>query len=424
MQTSVRDEPCTNYLDSRITLRHYPAASHVSRSRAYLLLAGVFIAGMLGATLPTPLYVLYQSDYHFTSAVITVIFGMYAVGVLVSLLFLGHASDHFGRRPVLAAALVVAFASTLLFVFAQNVPMLLIGRFLSGICVGLLSGTATAGLAELQPAGNPQEAARVATFASMGGLALGALVAGLFAQFAPAPTRLVYVVYLALVLVALVIVSILPEPVEAPDHVWDLRPRVRVPPSARMVFMQAAVAVFCAFTVLGLFTSLASSFLRSMLHQPSLALAGSVVFLLFGAGAASQLTLHHITSRAALVAGLILLLLALALVELGLALPSLVFFLAGTIIAGLGVGLAFMGSLAAINQVAPAGQRAELISAFYVVAYLGITVPVVGVGVLAQVTSLLVASICLAVVVAILLLFTLAALLASGQSRTMQHTAS
>ncbi|MGZ3602856.1 MAG: MFS transporter [Ktedonobacterales bacterium] len=424
MRTSVRDEPCTNHLDSRITLRHYPAAPHVSRSRAYLLLATVFIAGMLGATLPTPLYVLYQSEYHFTSAVITVIFGMYAVGVLVALLFLGHASDHFGRRPVLAAALGAAFASTLLFVFAQNVPMLLAGRFLSGICAGLLSGTATAGLAELQPQGNPQEAARVATAASMGGLGLGALVAGLFAQFAPAPTRLVYVVYLALVVVALVIVSMLPETVEAPDHIWDLRPRVRVPPSARAVFMQAAVAVFCAFTVLGLFSSLASSFLRSTLHQPNLALAGVVVFLLFGTGAVSQLTLHHLTSRAALLAGLVLLLLALALVELGLALPSLVFFLAGAVVAGLGTALAFMGSLAGINLVAPPGRRAELVSAFYVVAYLGITIPVVGVGVLAQVTNLLVASICLAVVVTLLLLFTLAALLWSGQRSAMQQAGS
>ncbi|HEX8035840.1 MAG TPA: MFS transporter [Ktedonobacterales bacterium] len=424
MRTSVRDEPCTNHLDARITLRHFPAAPYVSRSRAYALLAGVFVAGMLGATLPTPLYVLYQSEYHFTSAVITVIFGMYAVGVLVALLFLGHTSDHFGRRPVLAAALGVAFVSTLFFVFAQNVPLLLAGRFLSGICAGLLSGTATAALAELQPAGNPQEAARVATAASMGGLGLGALVAGLFAQFAPAPTRLVYVVYLALVVVALVIVGMLPETVEAPDHVWDLRPRVSVPPSARAVFMQAAVAVFCAFTVLGLFTSLASSFLRSTLHQPNLALAGAVVFLLFGTGAVSQLTLHHLTSRAALLAGLVLLLLALALVELGLALPSLVFFLAGTIVAGLGVGLAFMGSLAAINQIAPPGRRAELISAFYVVAYLGITVPVLGVGVLAQVTNLLIASICLAVVVAILLLFTLAALLSSEHGSAMQQSGS
>jgi energy-converting hydrogenase Eha subunit E len=85
-----------------------------------------------------------------------------------------------------------------------------------------------------------------------------------------------------------------------------------------------------------------------------------------------------------------------------------------------GIGLAFMGSLAAINQVAPPGRRAELVSSFYVAAYLGITLPVVGVGVLAQLTNLLVASICLAAVIALLLLATLTALLRPDHGSEMR----
>jgi len=228
---------------------------------------------MLGTTL-TPLYVLYQEQYQFTSVLITVIFTVYALGVLAALLLLGRASDHFGRRPVLFAALILACASTLLFVFAQNVPMLLAGRLLSGLGAGLLTGTATAGLAELEPTGDHQRAARVATAANMGGLGLGPLVAGLFAQLAPAPTRLVFVVYLILLVVVFLLVVALPETVEAPDHVLDLRPRLGVPPSTRAAFLQAAVAAFCVFTLLGLFSALAPSFLRSTLHEPNLIVAG------------------------------------------------------------------------------------------------------------------------------------------------------
>src|SRR5207248_8361954 len=104
------------------------------------------------------------------------------------------------------AALVLACASTLLFVLAQDVAMLLAGRVLSGLGTGLLTGTATAGLAELEPTGSQQRAVRMATAANMGGLGLGPLVAGLFAQLAPAPTRLVFVVYLILLVVALLLV--------------------------------------------------------------------------------------------------------------------------------------------------------------------------------------------------------------------------
>jgi len=411
MRTGTDDLPCTGHLDTRVTRRHHPLPPHVSRPLAYLLLACVFTYGMLGTTLPTPLYVLYQEQYQFTSVLITVIFAVYALGVLAALLVFGRVSDHFGRRPVLLAALLLACASTLLFVFAQNVAMLLAGRVLSGLGTGLLTGTATAGLAELEPTGSQQRAARVATAANMGGLGLGPLVAGLFAQLAPAPTRLVFVVYLLLLVVALLLVSVLPETVKAPDHVLDLRPRVAVPPSTRTIFVEAAVTVVCVFALLGLFSALAPPFLRNTLHEPNLIVAGVVVFLLFGTASAAQVVLHTLTMRTARLAGRSLLLLALALIELGLGLSSLALFLAGTVIGGLRIGLAFMGSLAAINQVVPPEQRTALVSAFFVAAYGGVSVPVVGVGLLAQGTNLLVASLCLAAVIALLLLLTLAAVL-------------
>src|SRR5438477_999537 len=341
MSTRTDDLPCTGHLDTRVTRRHHPLPPHVSRPLAYLLLACVFTYGMLGTTLPTPLYVLYQEQYQFATGLIAVIFAVYALGVLAALLVFGRVSDHFGRRPVLVAALLLACASTLLFVFAQDVAMLLAGRFLSGLGAGLLTGTATAGLAELETTGSQQRAARVATAANMGGLGLGPLVAGLFAQLAPDPTRLVFVVYLLLLVVVLLLVGMLPETVKAPDHVLDLRPRVAVPPSTRTIFMEAAVTVVCVFALLGLFSALAPSFLRSTLHEPNLIVAGGVVCLLLGAAAAAQVVLHTLTTRTARLAGRGLLLLALALIELGLGLSSLALFLAGTVVGGLGVGLAF-----------------------------------------------------------------------------------
>src|SRR5947207_7732022 len=123
MHTKTDDRPCTGHLDTRVTRHHPPLPPHVSRPLAYLLLACVFAYGMLGTTLPTPLYVLYQQQYQFPSALITVIFAVYPLGVLAALLVFGRVSDHFGRRPVLVAALLLACASTLLFVVARTVAM-------------------------------------------------------------------------------------------------------------------------------------------------------------------------------------------------------------------------------------------------------------------------------------------------------------
>jgi MFS family permease len=75
--------------------------------------------------------------------------------------------------------------------------VLFVGRILSGLSAGLVTGTATATLTELIPVLASRRASPVATAANTGGLALGPLIAGLFAQYAPNPTVLVFEVYLA-----------------------------------------------------------------------------------------------------------------------------------------------------------------------------------------------------------------------------------
>ena len=355
--------PCSDHLDMRVTEQHHP----VPHFLAYLVLAGVFAAGMLGTTLPTPLYVLWQEQYRFPAVLITALFAGYTAGVLTSLLFFGRFSDHFGRRPALLLALGLACACTVLFVLAQQVLVLLAGRLLSGLAAGLLTGTAAAGLAELHPAGNTRQAGRLNTVTNLGAMGLGPLVAGLFAQFAPAPTRLVSVVYLLILAVTLPLVGVLPEPVAVRDRVLDLRPRLGVASSAHAVFWPAAVTALCLSTLLDLFAALAPTFLRGLLHEPHLALAGGVVCALFSA-AAALLLLHGLSSRRARLFGGILLLPGLALIEVGLALPAFLSFLAGTVIGGVGAGLAYTGCPAAINQVAPPEHKAGMVSACFVVA--------------------------------------------------------
>ena len=101
---------------------------------------------MLGTTLPTPLYVIYQAQWHFPAAIITLIFAVYAAGVLAALLLAGRSSDQAGRKPVLAVALGASALSTVVFILAPDVGVLLVGRILSGLSAGLMTGTATAAL--------------------------------------------------------------------------------------------------------------------------------------------------------------------------------------------------------------------------------------------------------------------------------------
>jgi MFS family permease len=378
------------------------------RRAAFWLVAFVFAGAMLGTTLPTPLYVIYQARWHFSAAMVTVIFAVYAVAVLATLLLAGRSSDQAGRRPVLAVALGLGALSTVAFILAPDEGVLLAGRVLSGLSAGLMTGTATATLTELVPASAGRRASLVATAANMGGLGLGPLVAGLFAQYAPHPTTLVFEVYLVVLAVAGLCLRFVPETV-SPRR----RPALRlaglgIPGRGRGQFIAAAVAGFAAFALLGLFSSLVPGFIGGVLHQGSHAVQGAVVSGMFAAGTVTQVALSRFSSRRVVLAGLGLFLVALALILTALAQAAMGLFLAGTLAGGVAVGAIFLGSLATANRLAPPERRGHAISAFFVACYAGLIIPVVGVGELSGFTGTYPAVLAFSVLLAALCLFSLA----------------
>jgi MFS family permease len=353
------------------------------RKVAFWLLAFVFAAAMLGTTLPTPLYVIYQGEWHFSPAIVTVIFAVYAAGVLAALLLAGRSSDQAGRRPVLAVGLGFSAVSTVVFIVAGDVGVLLAARILSGLSAGLVTGTATAALTELAPATATRRASLVATVVNMGGLGLGPLVAGLIAQITVHPTTSVFEVYLAVLAAAALCLLLVPETVSPRQRPALRFPGLGLPRPGRSEFVAAGVAGFSAFSVLGLFSALAPTFLGSVMHEHSHAVAGAVVFLIFAAATVTQVLVSPFPSRPVVLTGLGLLLAGLALIVAALAAASIGLFLAGTVVAGVAVGAVFGGSLAIANRLAPPERRGHAISAFFVLCYCGLAIPVIGVGVAA-----------------------------------------
>jgi len=141
------------------------------------------------------------------------------------------------------------------------------------------------------------------------------------------------------------------------------------------------VAGFAAFSLLGLFTSLAPTFLSGILHEHSRAVSGAVVFLMFGSATVTQLVLAGFPSRPVVLSGLAVFLVGLALIVGALSQASMLLFLIGTVVGGVAVGAVFIGSLSTANRLAPAEIRGRVVSTYFVFAYVGLTIPVIGVGI-------------------------------------------
>ncbi|MFE9633977.1 MFS transporter [Streptomyces sp. NPDC006463] len=361
-----------------------PPAEVVRRGWSRCVLAGaVFAVCMAGTTLPTPLYGLYQEKFGFSELTVTVVYAVYAFGVIGVLLLAGNASDAVGRRPVLLAGLGCAAASAACFLCATGLGWLYAGRLLSGLSAGLFTGAATAYVMELAPSGGAARATFVATAANMGGLGCGPLIAGVLAQYAPWPLYLPFALHLALVAGSAAVLLRLPETVRERRPVSTVRPqRPGLPAQVRAVFVPAAIASFVGFALFGVFTSVSPAFLSQSLGVDNHAVTGLVVALAFFASTAGQLMVGRVGVGRSLPLGCAGLFAGLALLAGALRWDLLALVVLSAVVGGAGQGLAFRGALSAVAGASPADQRAAVISTLFVVAYAGISVPVIGVGVL------------------------------------------
>jgi MFS family permease len=356
--------------------------------RAFWVVAFAFLAVMALGTAPSPLYGLYRARDGFSTFMVTVAFAVYAVGVIVALLLAGHLSDMYGRRRLLLPAVCISVVSAIVYLAAKSLPGLLIARFTNGISIGVVGSTATAYLAELHSIGRPGATARkaqlTASVVNIGGLALGALVAGLLAQWVAHPLTVPYLVFLVALVVGAVGVASNPETRGASRPLPRYRPQhLSIPAAERGRYFAATLSTFVAFAGLGLFAGLAGLFLAVTLHHPSLALAGAVVGAMFGASVVAQLLTVGWSVARDLEAGMAAIVIGIGLAVLAVWLhpPALASFIAGGIMIGAGSGAIFKGAVGTVMSISPPERIAESLTGVFLAAYVGISLPVVGCGI-------------------------------------------
>lgn len=366
---------------------HRPRAGGVKAARV----AGLEIAVMfMGSTLVSPLYVLYQREFSFSEVTLTLIYAAYVVGNLGALFFFGRLSDQIGRRRTNLPAIALGAVTTLVFLFASSTPWLFVGRALSGLAIGVAAAAATAWIAELVPGTDKARASSLATTANMIGVALGPLLAGLLAQYAPAPLHTSYVVYLVLLGLVAWRVWSLPETVSQPVtrlREASFRPRLGVPRAIRREFIVPAATAFATFALGGYYGALVPSLLSDDLGVESPAIAGAIVAAFYAVAAAGVMATRTLKSRTAMLAGLVLLVPSVGLLLLAQTVESIAALWVATAAGGIALALGYRGSLQVVNRLAPEHQRAEVVASYMIICFLGNSLPVIGVGVLSKVAG-------------------------------------
>jgi hypothetical protein len=386
------------------------------RRRSHLgFLAFVLLCFFAASSAPTPLYHLYQQAWGFSSALLTIIFAVYALSLLATLLVFGSLSDYLGRRPVIFLGLLLEIVSMLVFITATDVSGLILARVLQGVATGI----ATSALGAAMLDSDAQQGPLLNSITPMFGMALGALGTSALVAYAPLPMALAYGLLLAaFVGQALYLLRVSETVTPQPGVLKTLRPRLAVPAQARSTLLLVLPADIAAWALGGFFLSLAPSLLAAATGSTSVLNGGFAVAALTISGALSIHNLRLRAPRLALRVGCSFLAIGVSVILAAVNLGSLWLFFAGAVVAGVGFGASFLGALRLLLPLAHAHERGALMAAFLALSYLAFCVPALIAGASVKTMGLVTTTNVYGGVVVLLAVSALAGLLVQEAGRT------
>src|SRR4029077_18335740 len=273
-------------------------SARLSDPVAFWSVGAILSLFLVGSAAPSPLYQIYAARWHFSSLTLTVVFALYAVALLASLLVTGQLSDHVGRRPVVLASIVVQIGSMACFIAANSVAVLIAARVLSGLATGCAVSALSAYLTELADGRRVVLAPVVASLSGYTGLAVGALGTSVLVQYAPSPLRLVYWVVLVLLAVsALSVVAMRETGEKRPGTLASLEPIVAIPSQARTAFASALAPVIGLWALSGFYLSLAPGLLSGIVGSRNHLWGGAVIVACYGSAAISGSVSRRVSSQ-------------------------------------------------------------------------------------------------------------------------------
>lgn len=359
-------------------------ADTVTRRRlGFAIFPSAVVLLLMAASAPSPFYPQLQQRLGIAPIGITLVFAVYAIALLVSLLTVGSLSDHIGRRPVVTAGFVVLAGSMLLFWHADSTTMLFAARAVQGLAGGALVSALSAGVTDFAPPTRPGRAALLNTLSPMAGLALGALFSGTVLDASSHAMAITFGTLTAAYLAVALLVWAVPE-TSARIEGWRaaLRPRAAVPAPARRIFVISVPILVAGWATGGLFFSLGPDIVATQLGLQGHVIQAVILAVLPIFGGVAVMGMQRRTARATTIFASVTLAVGTALSLVALTAGSTVGYLLAIAITGLGFGTGLMGVIASLTPKVAPHQRAELFAALYTAAYLAFGVPTVAAGAL------------------------------------------
>jgi Major Facilitator Superfamily len=348
----------------------------------WIPIAGVLAGAGWGSNQFTPLLLVYHSRLGLSTTTLEALFGAYAAGLIPGLLLAGWWSDAHGRRPVgIAAAALSLLASASLIAGEHEVALLFAGRLLAGLGSGAAFGVGTVWLREasLPPFGDADHAtvARRAAVAMTIGFSLGPLVAGVLAQWSPAPMVVPYLPHIVLMVAVLASLRSVPDTLKATTRGHT---RTALPPASLRRFRRLVVPMApWVFAAPAIAFALLPSVVGAGHAADGVALTAAVTSLTALCGVLIQPVARRLEAggrdQAGSMVGLLVLAAGLGLAAVAASVQETWLLVPCSIVLGSAYGLCLVAGLVEVQRIAPERALGVLTAGYYAVTYLGFAAP-------------------------------------------------
>lgn len=349
---------------------------------AFVVALGLFVVGY-GANVSTPFLTLYRDRLDLGANQTQLIFVIYVLGILSTLLIAGQLSDRFGRKPLLVSSLALsAVASGVLIFGRDSFAFLMAGRVLLGVVSGAGLGVGAAWLQEIMGPGEEKRAAVIATMVTYAGFGAAPPLSILYEWLGPSPLVVPFLFHMGVTLAVIPIVLRVPETVNvaavAARGRWRPAIRFGVPAEARRGFLWyiAPLAVFI-FAFPSMAFSLFPVLLSESVDASDVLLTGVSGTSTAWGGLASRPLAARLRTETAMGWGAAIGTFGYVLGTIAVVNGIWPLVWPAAIVLGAASGVIATAGLTLIAQMTDEDNRGALSSTFYLLAYLGMAMPLV-----------------------------------------------
>lgn len=356
--------------------------SDVKSCRAGLALGLAFFSGMLSSSIPTPLYPLYRTLFDFTASQIMIVFGIYAVGVLLTLCITSRLkirTEHYSRAIYLG--LICVGSSSLLMIFATNFEMLSAARFITGVGSGLLMAYVNRSLIKLFSTESSNKAALTASVSLVMGQALGPVISGNAVQFQFFALSFPFSLLLVTTLIAGAAVLMCSVKINGPaQHEASSGKRAGTvsqdKPEMKDVYIGCS-AIFLSWAMASTFMSQGPTLARNYfgILNPQIVSYSLSAFLI--AAGITQFLMRRTSYRISLNTGVLTQFAALIIISVSCLTTFKGLLLLAVLVEGFAYGAILVGAATIVNRMAVQSGKSQLVNLLYIIGYIGNWLPLV-----------------------------------------------